>query len=418
MAYIQLNSNNPDFGYVIRKNPNAGMQMKPIRKGQSMAWFSNEGTSFNVFFKDADNDVSFGYQEFEYSNNSRYNSPMLVINVITEFFSSTVKELHEKDKSFEKSFVIGALEVKQFSQIQNFEKYFPEFTIESTKIADKIYSLKIRTEKPWFDLLNYVNLMMIFVSLLSDDFVQLDKSNIEKYLAAIKRLDVPFFIRYLFSRMMLKSKGQFNKYKNLLEQSDRYEKISMQYGNTAMQRKDFISSKLEFNKPVLDIGCGEGFYAIDYAPKVDYYHAIDIDENCLTTVKNKMKKKEIENISLYNSLDDYTKIENEEKVDIILTEVIEHMPQEDSRELLAEISKLDFGTLIVTVPNKEFNKFYELSENEMRHDDHDWEPTEEEYRTFMMNVLSYDFKNKDFEFFHIGDEIDGISTSLGCVIKS
>jgi len=61
MAIIQFSSTNPEFSYVIAKNPASGMSIKSIRKGQAFAWFSNENT-YNVFFKDADNDLSYKEQ--------------------------------------------------------------------------------------------------------------------------------------------------------------------------------------------------------------------------------------------------------------------------------------------------------------------------------------------------------------------
>ena len=61
MAIIQINSTDPKFGYIIKKNPNSGMLLRTIRKGSVFAWYSNEGESFNILFKDADNAVSFGF---------------------------------------------------------------------------------------------------------------------------------------------------------------------------------------------------------------------------------------------------------------------------------------------------------------------------------------------------------------------
>jgi len=415
MAILQLHSDDPNFGYIIKKNPNSSMQIRSIRKGTAFTWYSHNGTDFNIYFKDADNDVSFGSQEFDYLNISKYNSPMFIINAISEFFSSTVREESELDIKSSKYFYINLLEIKRIKQLMDFKKYFPDFEIEITEQVGKNYTIKVITENSWFMLLNYINLMMIFIALSSNDYVHLDSSNIEKYLNAMNRLDAPFFIRYLVSRNLIKSKNQFKKYKQLLEKSKRYN-INMAYGNTAMQRKDKIERLLSFDKSILDIGCGEGFYAIDFSKKIEKYsyNAIDINPNLLESIKIKASKKEITNINLFNSLEDFIKIYNDELVDIILTEVIEHMPKDESKRLIETVlMSINFNTFIITVPNKDFNIFYELGD-EMRHDDHDWEPTFDEFKNFIAN---FNNDGLSFEFIEIGDTIDGISTSIGCIIK-
>jgi len=260
--------------------------------------------------------------------------------------------------------------------------------------------------------------MMIFVALLSDEYIHLDQSNIEKYLNSLNRLDAPFFIRYLFSRNMIKSKNQFSKYKSQLETTNLYDSINMAYGNTAMQRKSAIEKLISFDKPIIDIGCGEGFYAIDFAKKIGEapYVAIDIEESLTNIVNNKAEKKEITNISTFNHIDTFlSELYAGMESDVILTEVIEHMPKEDSLILIKTVlDKINFNKFIITVPNKEFNKFYEIGESESRHDDHDWEPTYNEFLDFMGEALDMTEYNR--EFISIGDTINGISTSIGCVI--
>lgn len=101
MAIFQLKSNNPDFSYIIAKNPSSGMSIKTIRKGNAFAWYSTEDT-YNVYFKDADNEISYKEQAeemFEYLNTTRYCSTLFPLNAINTFFSSAFKKLHEKDQN-------------------------------------------------------------------------------------------------------------------------------------------------------------------------------------------------------------------------------------------------------------------------------------------------------------------------------
>lgn len=418
MAIIQISTQDPNLGYIIRKNPASGMQLKSIRQGTAFGWYSKNNTAFNIMFKDADNAVSFGDQEFEYLNTSRYNSPVFVLNAISEFFSSTVKEQIEMDvNGIEKSFYINMINVRSIFQLHNFEKHFPEFEIEYNPYVSKSYDITIKTTKSFHQLFNYVNLLMMFIALTSDEYIQLDQSSIEKYLNSIERLDAPFFIRYLFSRNLFRSKNQFEKYKNRLQDTKLYQSINMDYGDTSMQRRNNIRKQLTFDKHILDVGCGEGFYAIPFSMNLkddNMYHAIDIDEELTDKVMSKASRKDINNIAIYNHIDDFLKSYNGDVVDVILTEVIEHMPIEESKKLIQIImDKVNFDKFIVTVPNKEFNQFYLIDEDSFRHTDHDWEPTKEEFNQFIKSEIPSDFK---INFVNIGDTVNEISTSIGCVI--
>src|SRR5579875_1307991 len=99
MAIVQLKSSNPAFSFIIRKNPATGMLIREIRKGFGYGWFSDEGT-YNVYFKDADNDVSYKQdkdEQFEYLNTTRYNSPLAILNIVNEYFDHVLKKKSEQD---------------------------------------------------------------------------------------------------------------------------------------------------------------------------------------------------------------------------------------------------------------------------------------------------------------------------------
>ena len=421
MAIIQINSQDPQFGFIIRKNPNSGMQVRSIRKGTAFGWFSNEGTSFNILFKDADNAVSFGDQEFEFLNTSRYNSPLFVLNAIGEFFSSTVRDIDDRDTvGIEKSFIVNMVNIKQIRQINQFKQYFKEFDIEVEHYAAKSYKLTVVTKETFNHLFNFMNLMMVFITIAStDEYIQLDQASVEKYMLSIERLDAPFFIRYLFSRAMFRSKNQFSKYKDRLETTNRHNNVNMVFGDTATQRRTAIEKLIPFNKPILDIGCGEGFYAIPFSQKIkDYdYVAIDIVKTLTDTVMKKASKKEIENIKTFNSFKQFINSSlTNSNYDIILTEVIEHMPKEQSAAFINDIlNNVNFDNFIITVPNKDFNKFYMIDEDDFRHIDHNWEPTFSEFNEFILKIIK-SRDNMNIQFLNIGDTIDGISTSVGCKI--
>ena len=105
---------------------------------------------------------------------------------------------------------------------------------------------------------------------------------------------------------------------------------------------------------------------------------------------------------------------------VCLVEVIEHI--EPSRITAAEKTVFGYAaphTVIVTTPNREYNINYErMSENALRHPDHRFEWTREEFRAWAEHICAefrYSVKMSD-----IGDldEEHGSPTQMGVFTKN
>src|SRR4051794_20917521 len=99
MAILELYSLNPDFSFIIGKNPSSGMLIKSIRKGKAFGWYPDE-TRYAIYFKDGENEISYPKEKdetFEYLNVSRFNSPIFPLSAITDFFASASKKIHPAD---------------------------------------------------------------------------------------------------------------------------------------------------------------------------------------------------------------------------------------------------------------------------------------------------------------------------------
>lgn len=417
MAIVQVKSTNPNFTFLIKKNPATGMQLRPIRQGMAYGWYSDDAT-FNVYFKDADNDISYKQHEgesFEYLNVSRYNTPLFPLNAINEFFSAPFKLHDNRDgEGFEHSFYINLIHVERVRYIEFFEKHMKAYTFTLQHQAHKSYSLTITTRESLYHLLHLVSVLCLFLSVFGEEYVDISDEVLDKYIHSLNVVDAPFYIRSLFARNFLSTRERFKKYKADIEQTSRYA-ISLEYGGTAMQRRNFISGILPFNKPILDIGCGEGFYAIPFAGKIEStYYAVDVNEMLLEVVSRKAAARQIDNIATFRSFDHFLETYNGERVDVILTEVVEHMSEVDAAALIRQIcGQVDFDRLIVTTPNADFNRFYEL--DGFRHEDHDWEMGEEAFRRwFLETVQGFPVHH---EFVAIGDKVDGIHTTQGVIVR-
>jgi hypothetical protein len=53
---MQIKSNNPNFSFIIRKNPSSGMIIEAVRKGYLFGWYTGENT-YNLYFKDSPNEI-------------------------------------------------------------------------------------------------------------------------------------------------------------------------------------------------------------------------------------------------------------------------------------------------------------------------------------------------------------------------
>ena len=416
MAIMQLRSTNPDFSFLIKKNPGNGMIFREIRKGTAYGWYSDDKT-YNIYFKDADNEISFKQypdEDFEYLNLSRYNSPLIPLNMLTEFLGSLVKKDNVQDTTgFKHTLMINMIHLQRIHYIEFFQKHFKDFEFKIEEISDKSYKLLITTERTLEDLVHVSSVLFLFFAMFGKEYIDIPESMLKKYITSLQIIDAPFYIRNLFVQNFLTSRKRFRDFKAELEKSERYG-IRFEFGNTAYQRREFIKGKLKFDKKIIDIGCGEGFYALSFARNIEHeYIAVDIDETLLERVRNNAVKRELDNIFTYPSLESYIEDYDGELSDVILTEVIEHMPLEEAGNLIKSICRnINFETLVITTPNQEFNKFYELNE-ELRHDDHKWEFGKEEFKSWISDIL----EEAEISYVEIGDSVDGLSTTQGVIVK-
>ena len=303
MVLLKLLSENPELGFVIVKNPATGMQVREVRKGWAFGYYhSSNPQEYRILFRDAQNDISYKEhqnQEYEYLDKLRFSSPIFVLNAITEFFKSTVTKRHEKDlPNFIHTFTVNLVTVDRRSMtvISKFDKFFPDYEIKIEQIsgAENLYRVNVTSKLSVHHLLNLVTILFGVVSILNQNDLDLNDGLVERLVKATNIVDAPYYIRYLVCSRCLSKGAYFKRYKSELETPG----VTFFYGDTATQRKEYIRGLLSFDFPIIDVGCGEGFYAIPFAKilakRGDHlYHAVDTDPIELAKVRGRAKQQEI-----------------------------------------------------------------------------------------------------------------------------
>ena len=405
MAMLSIQSPEQELSYILCKNPNNGMIAKKVKKGTLFGFYENP-QKYNVVFFDGMDEISFKhnkYQEFEYLDSTRYHSPSFVTTALNTFFDTAMHGI-DIDHVGEYSIKIEMIKIRK-NKVFTFLRYFKDFECDIEPIINNIYSLKISTKtRTLKDLFQLCYLTAFFISIQNHDEVNNELNVIKKILKFCNDLNAPYFAKYLVKMSVIKNNNDFIKVKDLLEYSVDHTFKFTSFTNWG-QRFEQIRNRINIEKDIVDFGCGEGSY-LKLSEKVKNYYAIDKDENALEKVRKKIEKREYENVYVLNDIYDFLN-EPHDEYNLIMTEVFEHNELDVITKIIKDILQDEkCYKIILTTPNKDFNQFYLLEDDEKRHPDHVFEMREQELIDYL-NQLNVTYKIK-----HLGDEVDNISTSL------
>lgn len=417
MAILDIYTENKDVSWVIRKNPQTQQQtnepfMRTVRKGVAYGWYTNDN-HFRIWFKEGNGQSSF-YKNLDnnYLNQSAYNCAYAYCSLINEMLSATVKECHEKDIALSNKVVISAMVISLPTVAQFFIKYFADdISINMEQLANKAYNITFSGNVSLYKLLNLVQVFCLVQSLEDKNiFVDMTTGALQKYAQALKNIAAPYFIAYVFLSRCVPDQANFNKVKDVLQQDG----WQLFYGNTQKQRYDQIKKHMQKGKTLHDIGCGELYYSRHLANVYEQVVAWDADEVIQRRNSGFIAKKNINNILLQGGFSNGSAQSIEAGSDLLITEMLEHMPKDDAKVILENIRTVEFRRLIITVPNSDFNQYYKL-EGAFRHDDHYWEPTYEETVEWINSI--FNSEKFDVVIKKIGDGINGNHVSTMVIIE-
>lgn len=404
MSIVTVGSTNPAFSFVIQKNPATIRESnipfkRSVRKGVVNGWFTKpDDSEFRLWFKDHDHQSSFAEglsDEFEYLDRSRYGSPYAPIAIITECLGSASKEESALDLpgSLFESYISSNILVANPSFLERMSSHYNDSClIKAEPLPGQERYAKITVTAPTLHSAINIFQTLCIMQALSDKetYVPMGEAALQKFAKVFNRANAPYYPRYLFKVRAIHNRATFDKVKEDLQGAG----TTFVFGDTRQQRFDVIREQLKVkpSEVLYDIGCGEMFYALRLQNTYETIFAIDADEEISTNNVGKLRGRNIEDVVAIHAMVDKEWVEeNGEKfsgADILLTEVLEHIPQEESLVLLDQILKCNPSKVVITVPNKDFNVNYGITENETRHYDHKWEPTFADFSDEMVTVAA------------------------------
>ncbi|MDR0608707.1 MAG: class I SAM-dependent methyltransferase [Planctomycetaceae bacterium] len=434
MAFVQIESDNPNFSFLIRKNPASGMLVKQLRQGLLFGYYSqNNSMQFNCWFKDHDTKVSYDVdKEFEFNDVTRYGAATFVNNCFDEFFHDLMAKDQENDTSgFHHSLLINCIHVRK-RLLHIFNDSFRDFKLEYEPLARQFFRVHIHTNQTLRKLLCYTSVIALVSAIQNREIRFADDHLLIKYAKFIQFLNAPYFIRYTFKINLIRHEETFAKLRPFLET----ETIKLSMGYNYFQRSQFIEQNLT-GSVIVDVGCGEGYY-LRFAKKVEKYYAIDRDETCLEQCRNRIKNLELNNVELLESLEELPTISVRKT--LLLVEVIEHNTQQEALELV-RCCLLPETRIIITTPNRDFNLHYSgndenyeqdntneqqdnvakideniQDESNLRHKGHVFEFCDSEFRNFILQAI--DGSSAQVQFFQLGDQVNAITPQSAAVIDT
>jgi small RNA 2'-O-methyltransferase len=435
MGLLTFSCTSDRVSYAVHKRPDKVL-CRSIRNGVAVLWFPNP-ESIVIYFVDNADDSSFSVSEKDssYLNLGRYSGSLMYLALMSTFF----KDVLQGKRGGEEDDVSGPMVLKfsslrvstrcvDFFRRQLAGRIYFAFCPQPTELSPTVprVTTGMELQTNTLSLVQLFQTAAIFLLLnanMSGEARDLpDKDCVKRYATMVREVDLPYHLRAKFvERVVGHRSNVLEANREALEGSERYQSLMFLLGNSQNHRYQFVlkAAKASGFLPVLDVGCGEGYYIPTLAEKTSFYIGHDKDSDVLEKAREKASRNKLpaEKVCLTTDKKEaFAAADRFPGVFVLCTEVIEHMEREEASGLLADIlTQRCMRTVLVTTPNRSFNKHYAMG-GEFRHDDHKWEMTMPEFESFIGQVLLAFPGWGTVVYHHVGNMVDGEGVSLGAVI--
>lgn len=437
MAVMLIESTDPNFSHYLKKNPANGLTIKSVRSGVLSGWYPNgDAQKFALWFRETGLENSFSTEDGKnYLDLSQFASTYFVFNAISQFFNSTLKMDPEQPYSgVVHKITIPNVQLrteKTFNHLaMMIEPGYFTITKKTSVKTDAIYSIEIHSDGTFNEFMMRVYLLfyLLHADHYANDIVYME-GMIGKVITMMQELRVSYFVWYWFKKNVLIKRKFFDNYLQELGKNSCDGDIVMEHGDTQKQRKAFVDQIINTFKScnILDVGCGEGYYLLPYAKtlKEGSHQIVGVDPD--TEITKKLQEKLYErnlnkktlglpNACVVSSLDKVTMPTGEGHA-ILCIEVIEHMPKDEAKELVVNLLKRSPAYIVLTTPNIDFNVYYGTMTTKFRHDDHHFEFTLDEFKSFIAECIAeVPDAGYTVDIREVGDKVNGSPVTWGSLI--
>jgi hypothetical protein len=435
---IKIKSENKYLLDILNKNPNTdyGLYMMVHRNGVLVGNVINENEYHIAFY-----DTKHSYTNYE-DNQIDFKSfcdSKVILSIMQDFFSHLLKEREDILKTniswLDKTF--GDIDKNKCTiYVENIwvdsnwmrndgfgnvdfllSRYIDGITLN--KKGYNLYNLEI-TQNNTLDAINLLTICSFFIQLTSsEESLYITDDLVKKYARILTNIkEVPYFVYYLFIKRVVSRNDKFwNDIKPYLEKSiaDNLG-LSCEFtkNDTHTDRIIYVRNNIDFSNTILDYGCGEFRYFKSLAKHVtNKFYSYDIDDytDLYNTISERYKDKDWE---FTTNLKDVPK---NVSLSVIMSEVIEHNCLTKSKMMIEDlVNNYNVKQLIITTPNKDFNKYYNIGEDGVRREDHIQELSYQEFITFIES-LNLNKNIISIEYSKISDCVDGDCVTSGVILK-
>lgn len=387
MAILSISSTNPAFSYVLCKNPatihESGKPFqRSLRQGYLYGWFEDGGQTFKLWFKDHPMKSSFTktHGDVEYLDTTRYASPMVYSSMVNEALRNAAAGMVEDVDTGYSCTVTATVLTPQPRHLSSLSTC-PGLTVDALELHSGVHKLTI-TAPTIQQALNALLCLCLLQALSSQDCdVVLDKAAVSKYLSIMARCNASYLARYTLATKAIHNRDVFKRLKGAIEGPG----ITMFFGNTRQQRYDALAHAMlrsqaygNRGNTLVDIGCGELFFSSRLAEHYELCVAYDADADEAARSARFAESRSILAEVLHQEVTPEFVQDSPEVfdgADVLITEVLEHIQEDQSDALLRALLCSGANRLFATVPNSDFNVNYGIPTGEYRHPDHKFEPS-------------------------------------------
>ncbi len=432
---IKINSTNDYLLDILNKNPNSelGLYMKEHRNGVIVGNCIDKHNYHAVFYDSKHSYTNYEDNQLDFKSHC---DAKVVISMVNELFSDLIKEKEQvlnknlswlnktiKDIDTEECIITIENIFIDSNWLRNDEfllcRYIDGLVL--TKKSSNLFQLTL-TSPDIFTAINNISFITFLMAVTNEDErLFLTDELIMKFIRILSNIkNIPYFVYYLFiKRCLIYKTTVWDKVKPLLEKSLKDNTnldCTFTPNDTHTDRIEYVKTNINLTNDILDFGCGEFRHFKKLAKLLDNektYYGYDIEDysNLVNVLSERYPKSNL----VFST--DINTVPKNKPLSVILSEVIEHNSLEEGKKIIQDIvNNFNVKQIIITTPNKDFNQFYNMAENELRRDDHVFELNYGEFLAYI-NSLKFNKAIKSIILDKLSDNVNGISVSSGVIIN-